>query len=149
MSKKSLLESVSLDELKQMYDNGMSCVEIANAVGVSDKTIYRHLQGHTNRHGGKYSRRIPPYEIHKNKHECENTAAVRNAVNACLVVQERTITLKGTVGEYLVEPSKKIVTANIGGNLINLDFDIIAGLIEELKAIGRNIESVAIGNEMW
>lgn len=57
MSKKSLLESVSLDELKRMYDNGMSCVEIANAVGVSDKTIYRHLQGHTNRHGGKYSRR--------------------------------------------------------------------------------------------
>ena len=149
MRRKSLLDSVSLDELKQMYDNGMSCVEIANAVGVSDKTIYRHLQRHTNRHGGKYSRRIPVYEIHKTKHECENTAAVRNAANACLVVVDRSINLKGQYGEYLVEPGKKRVTANICSNLIDLDFDIIPGLIEELKAIGRNIESVTVGTEMW
>ena len=73
----------------------------------------------------------------------------RNAVNACLVVVDRSINLKGQYGEYLVEPSKKRVTANICSNLIDLDFDIIPGVIEELKAIGRNIESVAVGTEMW
>ena len=150
MRKNNLLNSVSLDELKQMYDNDMSCAEIAAALDVSDKTIYRHLQGYTNRHkGGKYASRIPGREIHTMKEqEHPNGAAIRNSVNACLVVTERTVSLKGTVGEYLVEPSKKTVIANIGGEMIDLDFDIIPGLVEELKAIGRNLGAVG-GNEMW
>lgn len=150
MRKNSLLNSISLDELKQMYDNGMSCVEIADSLDVSRQTIYRYLQGHTNRHkGGKYASRIPGREIHRtNEQEHPNGAAIRNSANACLVVTERTISLKGTVGEYLVEPSKKTVIANIRGGMIDLDFDIIPDLVEELKAIGRNLGAVG-GNEMW
>lgn len=32
--------------------------------------------------------------------------------------------------------------------MIDLDFDIIPDLVEELKAIGRNLGAVG-GNEMW
>lgn len=150
MRTSTLLKSVSLDEMKSMYDNGMSCVDIAAALGVSRQTIYRYLQGHTNRRkGGKYASRIPGREIHTIKEQDHpNGTAIRNSVNACLVVTERTVSLKGTVGEYLVEPSKKTVIANIGGEMIDLDFDIIPGLVEELKAIGRNLGAVG-GNEMW
>lgn len=151
MRRKSLLKSISLDVLKQMFDNGMSKDEIADTIGVSRATIYRYLKGYTHRGGGRVSSRIPKEVIKPKKTEEQEIHEMgqRNAANACLVVVDRSINLKGQYGEYLVEPSKKRVTANICGEMIDLDFDIIPGLIEELKAIGRNIESVAVGTEMW
>ena len=130
----------------------MSKEEIADKIGVARSTVYRWLKGYSRAAGGVVARTIPAREIHKVQHqmaESPNVVAIRNATNACLVVADRTITLRGTIGEYLVEPTKKIITANIGGNLIDLDFDIISGLVEELKAIGRNLPNIAVGNEMW
>lgn len=152
--KKKLTDLVSVDELKQMYDNGMSCEDIASKLNVGASTVYRYLSGHTvgRAKGGKIASKIPKDVIQPKRYDDQHSfhdMAIQNAANACLVVVDHSINLKGQYGEYLVEPGKKRITANINGEMIDLDFDIIPGLIQELKAIGRNIESVAVGNEMW
>ena len=137
-----------------MYDNGMSCEDIASKLKVGVSTVYRYLSGYTvgRTKGGKIARKIPKNVIQPKRYEEQHSMhdmAIQNAANACLVVVDRSINLKGQYGEYLVEPGKKRITVNIQGEIFDLDFDIVHGFIEELKAIGRNIESVAIGNEMW
>lgn len=151
--KKKLLDSVSIEELRQMYESGMSYRDIANSLEVSYQTIYTHLKGLVGPRGrgGYHARKIQGGQTSQPQAQKIGMPEMRvqNSASACLVVLQRTITLKGTVGEYLVEPAKATVVASIGDNLVNLGFDIIPGLIEELKAIGRNIESVTTGNEMW
>ena len=56
-----LTDSVSISELKSMYDSGMTYAQIAEALDVSTMTISRHLRGYgvkapewTRRTGGKH-----------------------------------------------------------------------------------------------
>lgn len=152
--KKKLTDLVSVDELKQMYDNGMSCEDIASKLKVGASTVYRYLSGHTvgRAKGGKIASKIPKDVIQPKSYDDQHSfhdMAIQNAANACLVVVDHSINLKGQYGEYLVEPGKKKVTVNVQGEVFDLGFDVINGFIEELKAIGRNIGSVSVGNEMW
>lgn len=51
MGRRRLDITVSIEEMKRMFDNGMSKEEIADQLGISRATIYRWLKGYT-RNGG-------------------------------------------------------------------------------------------------
>lgn len=150
--KSSLLKTVSLDELKAMYDDGMSCEDIAARLGVANSTIYRHLQGHTTGRGGggQISRRIPDVVIHpKAEQQAMHNMAVRNEANACLVVEDHTINLAGVVGKYAVYARQQKVLCEINGSVLELPFDALAGVADELKALARNTSGMTVGCEAW
>lgn len=150
--RKRLTDDVSVEELKSMYEAGMSYRDIGNSLGVSYQTIRNYLKdiviARPRGRGGCYSSRIPKAEIADAPKSMEDLA-IKNASNACLVVQEHTIRLAGVVGEYVVNASRKSAFCNLGGVEIELQFDSIPGLIEELKALMRNVDSLSVGCEMW
>ena len=75
--------------------------------------------------------------------------AVRNAANACLLVEDKSYSLKGQIGKYEVSAKSGFVLANINDVLIELNTDMLVTLADELKALARNITEVAVGCEMW
>lgn len=151
--RRKLTESVSLDELKRMYDNGMSCADIAKSIGVSNATIYKYLQGHTvGRNGGRCARLIPD-DVIRPSHSANGSGAKepenRNAEHACLVVEDRTVDLVGTIGRYVVNAKTRSALCSIGNTPTELSLETIPALIDELKALGRLGNTLNVGNEMW
>ena len=147
---KKLTDSISVEELKQMYDNGMSGADIANSLGISRATVYRYLQGHTGGRGGRCARAIPDREIRKNSREMDmQQMDVRNSANACLVVENKLINLEGTIGKYMMDAKSKTIVCQIAGATFDMQPDTIPALVEELKALGRNVGQMAVGCEMW
>lgn len=148
--RKRLTDSVSVEELKQMYDNGMSCADIAKSLDVSQTTIYRYLQGHIGGRGGVYARNIPDREIRNRPNDLDmQQMDVQNSANACLVVENKLINLEGTIGKYMVDAKSKNIVCQIAGATFDMQPDTIPALVEELKALGRNVGQMAVGCEMW
>lgn len=148
--RKRLTDSVSVEELKQMYENGMNPSDIASVLEVSRATVYRYLQGYTGGRGGRCARSIPDREIRKNSREMDmQQMDVQNSANACLVVENKLINLEGTIGKYMVDAKSKTIVCQIAGATFDMQPDTIQALIEELKALGRNVGQMAVGCEMW
>lgn len=149
--RRKLTDSVSMDELKAMYDSGMNQAQIADSLGVSRETINRYLSGYGVRgRGGLYARNIPGSAINpKTKEATGAEQAEKNAANACLVVTSKEITLEGTVGKYSVFGKNRCVMIDIDGNMIEIKFEFITDFIDELKAIARNVGELGSGCEMW
>jgi predicted transcriptional regulator len=149
--RRKLTDSVSIDELKSMYDSGMNQAQIAESLGVSRMTINRYLNGYCNRgRGGLYARNIPDSVINpKTKETTKDDLAEKNAANACLVVTSKEITLEGTVGKYSVFGKNRSVVIDINGDMIEVKFEFITDFIDELKAIARNVGGLDSGCEMW
>lgn len=153
---------VSTDEIIAMYNNGMSQSDIARATGMSQATVgYRMRRAgfmvgkgrHNPFKGGAVADTIPTYEYKVSEEEVKarekQEIAEKNAANACLVVEDRSFSLKGVVGKYEVSAKSKIVLASIGDRVLELDVDILAPLADELKALARNLAGMEICNEMW
>lgn len=151
MRRKRLTDSISVEELQQMYDAGMSQREIAEAVGCSQHTISNYLRGHCNRgRGGRVASRIDKHDFAvEPKREEMQAIAEKNAANACLVVASKQVVLEGMVGSYHVFGKDETIVIEIGKDMTEVKFDALPGLIEELKAIARNIDSVKAGCEAW
>lgn len=149
--RRKLTDSVSIDELKSMYDSGMNQAQIAESLGVSRMTINRYLNGYGVRgRGGLYARNIPDSVINpKTKETTKDDLAEKNAANACLVVTGKEITLEGTVGKYSVFGKDRSVVIDINGDMIEVKFEFITDFIDELKAIARNVGGLDSGCEMW
>lgn len=148
--RKKLTDSVSVDELVRMYNSGMSFGDIGNSLGVSYQTIRNYLIGvvEPRARGGRCASKIPGSSLHAKSRTLENMA-VQNAVNACLVVEERTIGLVGQVGRYVVHSGEKNILCQLDDTTITLQIDAIPGFIEELKALMRNVGAMTTGCEMW
>ena len=102
--------------------------------------------------GGRYSRRIPDEVIKpsygrnsSDAKELEN----RNAEHACLVVEDRTVDLVGTIGRYVVNAKTRSALCSFGNTLVELSLETLPALIDELKALGRLGNTFNVGNEMW
>lgn len=139
------------EEIVAMYNNGMSQYDIAETLGVSQTTISYNLRkmGICAGEGGRIARTIPKKDYAARETAEKQEMAVKNAVNACLVVEDRSFSLKGVVGKYEVSAKSKIVLASIGDRVRELDVDILAPLADELKALARNLAGMEICNEMW
>ena len=142
--------NVNRDEIAAMYRNGMSQRDIAHALGVSQTTISYNLRklGIGAGEGGYIARTIPKKDYVSHETVEKQEMAVKNAINACLVVEDRSFSLKGVVGRYEVSAKSKIVLASIGDRVLELDVDILAPLADELKALARNLSGMEPCNEM-
>lgn len=169
-------DKIPLEEIKAMYDSGMTVREIAERCGCVDKSIYRHLQGHLNRSGGgKVAKTIPKYELNKTvvvettrnvldeavpckgsiptqttqPTPTNHTTADKNAGNAAVVLQDCSVSLRGCSGEYIISTKDKTITCSINNQQITIAFDDLTAIIDELKGVGRCIKTFDVGNEMW
>lgn len=149
--------SINREELAEMYHSGMSQRDIANAIGVNQTTVSYNLRkfgicvgrGQGMGEGGYIARTIPKKDYVSRETVEKQEMAVKNAINACLVVEDRSFSLKGVVGRYEVSAKSKIVLASIGDRVLELDVDILAPLADELKALARNLTGMELSNEMW
>lgn len=150
---------VNREELAEMYRSGMSQRDIANALGINQTTVSYNLRkfgicagrGQGMGKGGIVARTIPEkdFKVADTPEKEKQEMAVKNTTNACLVVEDRSFSLKGVVGSYEVSAKSKIVLASIGDRVLELDVDILAPLADELKALARNLAGMEICNEMW
>lgn len=153
MMRKRMIDSETLQELKRMYENGMTQREIAQKMGVCQRTISNWLNGYAPyQRGGRVASTIPKEDfeaLDKAKRAEVEYIAAKNAENACLVVANKEISLEGTVAKYTVFSKDKAVVIDIGGDMIEVKFDFITDFISELKAIARNMGGLDAGCEMW
>lgn len=150
--RKKLTDTISVQEMAQMYESGMEISDIAACLDTTYQTVWRYLRGNVEfrprSYGGHCARRIPRRTIEPESRTLE-AIAEQNSANACLVVNDHTVCLEGSVGKYTVASSSKIILCSLGGVLVELAVDSIPQLIEELKALARNVDSLNVGCEMW
>jgi hypothetical protein len=153
---------VSTDEIIAMYNNGMSQSDIARATGMSQATVgYRMRRAgfmvgkgrHNPFKGGAVADTIPTHEYKVSEDEVKarekQEIAEKNAANACLMVEDRCYSLRGKVGTYEVSIKSGFVSMKIGETMIELEKDTLAALVDELKALARNMACMDVGCEMW
>lgn len=153
MHPRNILNKVSVDDICEMYDNGMSVRDIAVLLDCSVKTIYRHLENHPKRSkGGIIAASIPSSEINKRSDEAAVTPdvlAVKNEQNACVVLESCDIRLAGTVGTYSINTKAGEIVAMFGEDKVSIPMGMVNAVVEELKAVGRCAMSFDMGNAMW
>lgn len=154
--KGKLTDSVSIGELRQMYDSGMTYAQIAEALDVSTMTIGRHLRGYAVKdprsgRGELVASTIDAHELSPKSRDDTSMKdmSISNAANACLVVASKEIALEGTVAKYTAFSKDRCVVIDIDGDMIQIKFDSITDFIDELKAIARNVGGLECGCEMW
>lgn len=148
---------VDVDAIISMYGNNMSQRDIANALRCSQHTVGYWLRknginpgkGKPPVKGGTVASTIPKKDYVVQTETENHKMAVRNAANACLLVEDRSFSLKGQIGKYEVSAKSGFVMANIGDVLIELNMDMLVTLADELKALARNMSEIAVGCEMW
>ena len=106
-----------------------------------------------NARGGAVASMIPKREFmvepEKKRDEELDAIANKNAANACLVVADREVRLRGTVGSYHVYGKDKAVMISVGDDAIQMSFKNLPAFIDELRAITRNMGGLEPGCEMW
>lgn len=140
---KSLLKEISYDELIGMRDNGMTNQDIANALGISISTVYRHIGAQPASMRKKYSAR---YDV------VPQTAPEREEfVEAALVVEDRSISLAGLFAGYKINMKAKEVTVFVedGVDALVVPFGQVETFAKEISAISRHIDELRVGNEVW
>lgn len=146
--RRKLLDDLSISELKQMREDGMTNQEIADSLDVSYMTVLRVLGKQPDSmarkpRGGGSVVKAPPK---KQEEEC---------VPACLVTINRTIELQGATAKYVLNVEQKTINVkpenerrmfeSLELNVDELD-TFIEGLdtfIKELQAIQRKIGTVS------
>lgn len=141
---RSLIQDVSISELEQMRENGMTNQEIADAIGVSYQTI-RKLIGRQPpglRKPGGYHR--PDFVQSEQKEEPPAT----------LIVEDRALKLAGLYASYKIMVKNKLINVILDTSegvspAMEIPFDQIDTFIQELQAIQRHVKGMIVGNEMW
>lgn len=162
MGARRSFSSEEIDEIVRMYRNNMSQRDIAKAFEVSQPTVGYWLRkagicvgrGNGPGKGGVVASTIPRSEyVVEEQAEVVNPEmdelAKRNAANACLLVEDRSYSLKGQVGTYEVSIKTGFVALKIGETMLEPEKDRLVVLADELKALARNMAGMEVGCEMW
>ena len=136
--KRSLMESVSVREMQEMRDNeGMSNNEIAEALDVFYMTVYKYIGAQ-------------PKGLRKARKVLQDRQPIKEEpAPACLVLQNRNIELHGVVGVYGIDCKAQSVHITYNGHDMWILFDKLGTFIDELKAIHRKIDFLAVTKDMW
>lgn len=136
--KRSLMESVSVREMQEMRDNkGMTNNEIAEALDVSYMTVYKYIGAQPN--GLRKARKVTQ----------DRQPIKEEPAPACLVLQNRSMELHGVVGVYGIDCKAQSVHITYNGHDMWILFDKLGAFIDELKAIHRKIDFLAVTKDMW
>lgn len=136
---RKLTSDIDLETLYSMRRQGMNNQEIADALGVSLNTVYRHI--------GKQ-----PSELRKSgiRAKAVFQPQPEDEFSACLAVANRTIMLRGAHLVYdldLKNRSLRIWSETDSG--LELTVDELNDVIDEFRCIARKAETLKLENEMW
>lgn len=148
MYRRKLTDSVSIEEMLRMRENGMSNMEIANAVGAGYSTVWKYLGADPGR-GGHVSTSIPTQVINLKPRNEKPVEAAEAVYEGVLPVVNRVISLKGEYGEYEVDTKNKKVTFAVGNTVAEIGFDEWAIFAKEVAAIERNVSKIGLSPEIW
>lgn len=136
---RKLSSDIDLDTLYSMRRQGMNNQEIADALGVSLNTVYRHI--------GKQ-----PSELCKSGIRAKAVPHTQpeDDISACLVVANRTVMLRGTHLIYDLDlKDQTLQVVDDQGSGFRLALDELKDVISELRCIARRAENLKLENEMW
>ena len=143
-------KGINKAECIKMYEDGMSVKDIAAVLGCSETAVYWHLRNAPKRSGGGVvAKAIPAHEIHRPVGEAMEKVAEANVANASVLMEGCNINLAGCVGKYTVYTGEKRVYFEVGDYVMNVKYDDLLGLIDELKGVGGCIKHFDVGNMMW
>lgn len=154
--RKKLLDDVSVNELLEFRNEGYTNSQIAEMLDVSTQTIYNIIGKMPDEMISKAKREAAKLGGHarwqktqpeESKDQMKGAEPkMEDSHSACLVVVNRKVNLKGTVGNYEVDcENKKITMCPVEA----IAFDMLNEYINELQAISRKIDQMNVGNEMW
>ena len=127
MKKRSLINDVSISEMREMRERGMTNAEIAQSLGCSYDTVRKYLgKAPFHKAWGEASR---PVKAHEEK-EPEVTYG-------CLKVLHTIATLEGAVCKYVVNTETGMVEIKEGLLTGVLDRSIIQDIIDELLDVKK------------
>lgn len=136
---RKLLSDIDLDALYSMRRQGMNNQEIADALGVSLNTVYRHI--------GKQ-----PSELRKSgiRAKAVFQPQPEDEFSACLAVANRTVMLRGTHLIYDLDLKDQMLqVVDDQGSGFRLALGELNDVISELRCIARRAENLKLENEMW
>lgn len=129
-------------EMRRMREEGMSNIEIANALGCSRPVVYKYIGAQPPEMRAAYGSRKNPKPYRE--------PDVKEEAPACLAVVDREVVLQGVVGKYCISPKcKKMEMVLASGLSAEMDFEKVRQFADELNAIARKLDSLKIENEMW
>ena len=135
----SLIRDVSVSELMGMRESGMSNKEIASALDISYQTVLRFI----GKQPSSLRKQPEPRAI------MEAPKPQPETPEACLIVEDRTVSLTGMFGSYRIPAQCKCVQVSSGEGSLSVPFEKIGEFIDELTAIRRNLDKLTLANEMW
>lgn len=136
---RKLTSDIDLETLYSMRRQGMNNQEIADALGVSLNTVYRHI--------GKQ-----PVELRKSgiRAKAVFQPQPEDEFSACLAVANRTVMLRGTHLIYDLDlKDQTLQVVDDQGSGFRLALDELNDVISELRCIARRSENLKLENEMW
>lgn len=138
---RSLIKDIDLDTMYSMRRDGMSNAEIANALGVCRQTVIAYIGNQ-------------PKELRKQR--CADRSGARTSkpkaadIPACLSVDRRLIALSGLFGKYELDIREgSIDICNDLNQRLRVNKELLGDFINELTAIKRKLEVLALENEAW
>lgn len=136
---RGLMKDIDLDTMYSMRRDGMNNQAIADALGVTSQTVYRHI-----------GKQLPELRA---VHRMASAASVpqrEEEITACLAVTNRTIMLRGAHLVYDLDLKKQTlrVISEMGSGL-EFTLDELNDVIAELQCIARKAENLKLENEMW
>lgn len=142
---KSLIEDVSLAELRRMRDEErMSNQMIADSLGITVTTVRRYL--------GNQPKDLRKAPIRNSAVRFRPEKPAEEEREACLAVTDRTVQLdNGSGRQYTVFPREGRVSVSFSGEALTftLQADQLDSFIAELDAIRRHIGAEKPTNELW
>lgn len=136
---RKLTSDIDLETLYSMRRQGMNNQEIADALGVSLNTVYRHI--------GKQ-----PAELRKGgiRAKAVSQPQPEDESSACLAVANRILILESMQNRYEVNLKNRMLRiCSDPDRGVCVALDGIEEFIDELRCIARRSENLKLENEMW
>lgn len=148
MMRRKLLDEVSMDELMYMRnEEGLSNKEIAERIQCSYATICKVLGPQPKGVRKPYTRKEPAIAkakvitmpTHMTAPELPVASKVNDEIETVLLYDERTYTLAGTVGKYMISDKSKMVMTEVAGTSFSMTFEEFENYAKEVLRIATNL----------
>lgn len=143
MKGRRLIDEVSVSELRQMRESGMSNRAIAESLDVTPRTIWMLIGAQPSRTWGRDSGADATPMPRK--------PAEAAPVSPALTVANRLVYLEGAVADYTVDTKSRTVLLQVkgAGECMAIGFDDIGTFCLEIQAIQRQLETRKDMPEVW
>ena len=136
---RSLVKDIDLDTMYSMRRDGMNNQAIADALGVTSQTVYRHI-----------GKQPPELRAVHRRASAVSVPQREEEIPACLAVANRTVMLRGTHLIYDLDlKDQTLQVVDDQGSGFRLALDELNDVISELRCIARRAENLKLENEMW